>query len=163
MDAIKLLEEQHELVETLFDQACSAKTANARADLFAQIGDALAVHAAIEEKIFYPAVVSSKTNDLLHEAVEEHLAAKRLIADLIQLSPNDEHYRAKLVVLCEEIRHHIRHCLFCRQGLFSQGNNSRFQPLAASFSRLISCINHVAGVCFSYSFGNRCRPLGAFR
>jgi hemerythrin superfamily protein len=108
MDAIKLLEEQHELVETLFDHACAAKTATARADLFAQIGDALAVHAAIEEKIFYPAVVSPKTNAFLFEAVEEHLAAKRLIADLLDLSPSDEHYRAKIVVLREEIRHHIK-------------------------------------------------------
>jgi hemerythrin-like domain-containing protein len=108
MDAIKLLEEQHELVETLFDQACAAKTANARADLFAQIGDALAIHSALEEKLFYPAVVSQKTNAFLFEAVEEHLAAKRLIADLLGLSPSDEHYRAKIVVLREEIRHHIR-------------------------------------------------------
>jgi hemerythrin superfamily protein len=108
MDAIDLLEEQHNEVEKLFDQTEKASTAAARRRLFEKIGDALAVHAAIEEKMFYPAVKARDTEDKLFEAVEEHLAAKRLIADLIELDPSDEHYRAKLTVLQEEIRHHIR-------------------------------------------------------
>ena len=108
MDAINLLEEQHNEVEDLFDKLESATTAVARRKLFEQIGDALAVHAAIEEKIFYPACKTDETSDVLYEAVEEHLAAKRLIADLIALDAADEHYRAKLIVLKEEIRHHIR-------------------------------------------------------
>jgi hemerythrin-like domain-containing protein len=108
MDAIELLEEQHDEVEEMFDQAEKARTPAARRKLFERIGDALAVHAAIEEKIFYPAAMSGDTEDQLMEAVEEHLAAKRLIADLIALDESDEHYRAKLVVLAEEIRHHVR-------------------------------------------------------
>jgi len=108
MDAIELLEEQHGEVEELFEKVEKAKSPSARMKLFEKIGDALAVHAAIEEKIFYPAAKAAATEDLLFEAVEEHLAAKRLIADLIELDPADEHYRAKLTVLGEEIRHHIR-------------------------------------------------------
>ncbi len=108
MDAIALLEEQHEEVEALFDKAEKANAPTTRRRIFEQIGDALAVHAAIEEKIFYPAAKASATEDVLFEAVEEHLAAKRLIADLIELDASDEHYKAKLTVLGEEIRHHIR-------------------------------------------------------
>jgi hemerythrin-like domain-containing protein len=108
MDAIKLLDEQHDDVEDLFEQVDDAKTAAARRKLFEKIADALAVHSAIEEKIFYPACKTSDTSDILFEAVEEHLAAKRLIADLIELDAADAHYRAKLVVLEDEIRHHIQ-------------------------------------------------------
>jgi hemerythrin-like domain-containing protein len=108
MDAISLLEEQHREVEALFDKAEQATTAVARRKLFEKIGDALAVHAAIEEKVFYPAVKNADTESFLFEAVEEHLAAKRLIADLLELDAEDDHFRAKIVVLKEEIRYHIQ-------------------------------------------------------
>lgn len=108
MDAIKLLEKQHHEVEALFAKAEKTKSATMRRRLFEKIGDALAVHATIEEKIFYPNVFGKTTKDILLEAVEEHLAAKRVIADLIALDPTDEHYAAKLSVLKEEITHHIR-------------------------------------------------------
>lgn len=108
MDAIKLLEKQHHEVEELFAKAEKTKSATMRRRLFEKIGDALAVHATIEEKILYPNVFGKTTKDILLEAVEEHLAAKRVIADLIALDPTDEHYAAKLSVLKEEITHHIR-------------------------------------------------------
>ena len=51
--------------------------------MFVQIADALAIHAAIEEKHFYPAVNKRPTMDILLDSVEEHLEIKRLIADLL--------------------------------------------------------------------------------
>jgi hemerythrin superfamily protein len=108
MDAIKFLDEQHREIEDLFDQVTKATTAQQRQRSFERIADALAVHATIEEKIFYPSVRAASTNDLLIEATEEHLAAKRLIADLIALPASDPHYAAKLNVLCTEIQHHIK-------------------------------------------------------
>jgi hypothetical protein len=107
MDAIKLLEQQHHEVEELFKKVDKASTAHVRLHLFEQIGDALAVHCTIEEKIFYPAVFAAKTKDIVLEATEEHLGAKRLIADLIGLAPTEEHYKAKLTVLKEQIFHHV--------------------------------------------------------
>jgi hypothetical protein len=107
MDAIKLLEQQHHEVEALFKKVDKATSANVRLHLFEQIGDALAVHCAIEEKLFYPAAFAAKTKDILLEATEEHLGAKRLIADLIALAPTEEHYKAKLTVLKEQIFHHV--------------------------------------------------------
>jgi hemerythrin superfamily protein len=81
MSAIDLLESQHREVEKLFaafEKASGAK----RRDIFLQIADKLAVHSTIEEKHFYPAAKSEETEDLLAEAVEEHLGVKRIIADL---------------------------------------------------------------------------------
>ncbi len=107
MDAIKLLEKQHDEVEDLFDRYEKTDDGRTKRTLVNQIADALAAHATIEEKLFYPAVYVGELKDLLHEAVEEHLAAKRLIADLIAMSATEENFDAKVKVLKEQIEHHV--------------------------------------------------------
>jgi hemerythrin superfamily protein len=74
--------------------------------VFTELADKLAAHATVEEKIFYPAVMAKETVDLLEESVEEHLSIKRLLADLIALSPSDDAFDAKLRVLKEQVSHH---------------------------------------------------------
>ena len=111
MDAITLLKQQHREVEELFEQfekACeSDQDEDVRMELFTRIADNLAAHCAIEEKIFYPSVYVDDTQDKLREAVEEHLSAKRVIADLLDMSPMDAQFKAKMSVLKEEILHHV--------------------------------------------------------
>ncbi|MEO6954295.1 MAG: hemerythrin domain-containing protein [Polyangia bacterium] len=107
MNAIKLLDQQHDEVSALFKKIDAAK-GNAKVALFDQVADALAIHCTIEEKIFYPAVFGANTEDLLMEAVEEHLGAKRLIADLLSMTPDDPHYQAKCAVLSEQVAHHVK-------------------------------------------------------
>src|SRR5690606_13649773 len=41
-------------------------------------------------------------------AVEEHLQAKRLLADMLELEPSDEQWTAKCSVLREDIKHHVQ-------------------------------------------------------
>ena len=106
MSAIEMLEEQHREVEELFEEFEEAKTSEKRA-VFLQIADKLAVHAAIEEKHFYPAAKAKDTEDLLLEALEEHLAVKRLIADLLALDAKDATFEAKVTVLKEQVEHHV--------------------------------------------------------
>jgi hemerythrin superfamily protein len=65
------------------------------------------VHATIEEKRFYPAVKEKTTEEILRESVEEHLAIKRVIADLLRLDVADETFAAKIKVLEDEITHHV--------------------------------------------------------
>jgi hemerythrin superfamily protein len=114
VDAIELLEAQHEEVEKLFGKIERAEEEE-KQDLFEQLADALAVHATIEEKHFYPATKSARTEELLQEAVEEHLSAKRLIADLMEMSPDDPQFEAKMKVLQEQVEHHVEEE---RTGLF---------------------------------------------
>ena len=64
--------------------------------------------AEMEEKVFYPALKQKDTEELLLEATEEHLSAKRLLADLMELAPSDERWMAKMKVLREQIEHHVR-------------------------------------------------------
>jgi len=106
VDAIDLLNEQHDEVEALFKKAGKADGEEQQA-LFFQIADALAIHATIEEKIFYPAAKEAGIEDIILESLEEHLSAKRIIADLLELEPEDEQFAAKLTVLKEQILEHV--------------------------------------------------------
>ena len=85
MDAIELLESQHDELKDLFEQIEAAKLRRERLALFRQIADTFAAHCAVEERLFYPGIYNPELKDLLMEAVEEHLAAKRIIADLLAL------------------------------------------------------------------------------
>jgi hemerythrin superfamily protein len=107
MNAIEMLKKEHRAVEGLFTKFESAKSADSRRTVFEQIADALAVHATIEEKHFYPAVKAKATEDILLEAVEEHLEIKRIIADLLALDASNETFEAKVTVLKEDVEHHV--------------------------------------------------------
>ena len=109
MNAIKLLEQQHREVEKLFEQFenASDRAKKTKQAVAKKIMDALAAHATIEEKLFYPATKSARTEELLHEAVEEHLGAKRIIADLVEQDLDDDVFQAKVSVLQEQIEHHV--------------------------------------------------------
>ena len=106
MGAIDMLEAQHREVEDLF-AAFEEASAKKKRDVFLKIADKLAVHAAIEEKHFYPAAKTEDTEDLLLEAAEEHLSVKRLIADCLALDDEDETLEAKVKVLQEQVEHHV--------------------------------------------------------
>ena len=106
MNAIELLKTQHQEVKKLFKKIEKAE-GDEKLDLFEQLADDLAVHATIEEKHFYPATRSARTEELLQEAVEEHLSVKRIIADLLEMSPDDAQFDAKVTVLEEQVEHHV--------------------------------------------------------
>ncbi|GEN11749.1 Hemerythrin HHE cation binding domain-containing protein [Myxococcus fulvus] len=109
MNAIELLKQQHDEVKKLFAQygKLPDHADVRRGELFKMIADRLAAHATIEELYFYPATKSERTEDELREAVEEHLSAKRIIADLLEMSPDDEEFDPKMKVLQEQIEHHV--------------------------------------------------------
>jgi hypothetical protein len=105
MNALQLLEEQHEEVDELISQLEQTEK-SARGELFAELADKLAAHAKIEEEIFYPAVMAKQTEEILLESVEEHLSVKRVLADMLDLDIDDEQFDAKLAVMKEQLEHH---------------------------------------------------------
>jgi iron-sulfur cluster repair protein YtfE (RIC family) len=107
MNAIDLLNDQHDEVAELFAKAEKARTPSDRQQNFNDVADALAIHVTIEETIFYPAVRAANTTKILLESLEEHLAIKRVIADLLDTEATHETFSAKLKVLREEIEHHV--------------------------------------------------------
>ena len=108
IDALELLTTQHDEVEDLISQIEDSDDADEKAELFKELADKLAAHATMEEKLFYPSVMADDTCSQLLEATEEHLAVKRVLADMLDMSPDDDHWDAKLSVLKEEVRHHAR-------------------------------------------------------
>lgn len=102
-NVLELLTSQHAEVDALIEKIEKGKDAKAS---FQEMADKVAAHATIEEKIFYPAVMSKKLDDLLHESVEEHLEVKRVLADMLMLELGSDEFNAKLSVLKENLNHH---------------------------------------------------------
>jgi len=106
IDVLALLRNQHQEIDQLIERLQNVR--RDRVALFDELADKLAAHTTVEEKIFYPAAMSKRTDAMLHEAVEEHLALRRILADMLELDPESEHeaFDAKLAVLKEEVEHH---------------------------------------------------------
>jgi hypothetical protein len=109
LDAIALLKADHRQVEEWFAQFEKATSASRKQQLASNICAALTVHTEIEEEIFYPAfLAATEDKDMHHEAVVEHAGAKSLIAEIQQMSPSEDYFDAKVTVLSEMIKHHVK-------------------------------------------------------
>jgi hemerythrin superfamily protein len=107
-DAIALLKADHRQVEEWFSQFEKA-TKSRKQQLARHICDALTVHTTIEEEIFYPSFLeATEDRDTHHEAVVEHAGAKKLIAEIQSMSAGDDYFDAKVTVLSEMIKHHVK-------------------------------------------------------
>jgi hemerythrin superfamily protein len=111
MDAITLLKADHKAVGQLFRRfEKSGSGAHVeRREIVDGIIEALSVHAAIEEELFYPVVRATvpDTESLALESLEEHHIVKWVLSELESMSPEDERFEAKVTVLIENVRHHI--------------------------------------------------------
>jgi hemerythrin superfamily protein len=109
IDAISLLKADHRQVEAWFSQFSKSKNRQKKQQLATHICDALTTHTTIEEEIFYPAFIEATDDkDTHHEAVVEHAGAKNLIAEIQAMSPDDDYFDAKVTVLSEMIKHHVK-------------------------------------------------------
>jgi len=111
MDAITLLKQDHKVVEGLFKKfEKTGPTAYvAQRDLAEKIIRELSIHAAIEEQVFYPAIREAvpDSEDHVLEALEEHHIVKWVASELDGMKPDEERFRAKMIVLIENVRHHV--------------------------------------------------------
>jgi hemerythrin superfamily protein len=110
MKATDLLKKQHRMVEKLFKQAEKAQEPRQRRQLVGQIVEALKLHTQIEEEVFYPAVRelgTSKAEEMIDEAFEEHHVVDLVLAELPEVDPEDERFEAKITVLSELVEHHV--------------------------------------------------------
>jgi hemerythrin superfamily protein len=107
-DAIAVLKADHKLVDAMFKAFEAARSETQKRTLTSKIIMALKVHTQIEEEIFYPACRGEIDDDMLDEAKVEHASAKQLIAEIEVMQPGDELYDAKITVLGEYIRHHVK-------------------------------------------------------
>jgi hypothetical protein len=106
--AIRLLKQDHREVEGWFDEYEQLDADSDKLELFNKIALALKVHTRIEEEIFYAEERGEVEDDLLDEAQVEHDGAKKMIAEIEAMKPDENLYDAKVKVLGEYIKHHVK-------------------------------------------------------
>lgn len=111
MNLIKMLKEDHKKVLMITDKLLqsSQRAIKIREQGFTQLVEELTIHTQFEEQIFYPALkAKTETKGLIFEAYEEHHIVDVVINEMKQLAFNDEKWFAKLAVLNENLKHHIK-------------------------------------------------------
>lgn len=111
-DAIAVLKDDHQTVEKLFQrfEKSGPRALKSRREIVDKLIEQLSVHAAVEESTFYPVMrerLPESVPDVL-EALEEHHLVKTTLAELERLGADDERFAAKVTVLAENVRHHVK-------------------------------------------------------
>jgi len=127
-DAIALLVGDHRKVAGLFKKFEKAR-APQKGKLAREICLELSVHTMIEETLFYAALEGKVEEDTLDEAHVEHDGAKVIIADILASRAGSEFYDAKVKVLSEMIKHHVKE-EEQRGGLFTQARKAKVDLVA---------------------------------
>jgi Hemerythrin HHE cation binding domain len=114
-NALTMLRDDHTALSKLFDNYDGRKkrlSADQKRQLAEEICLELKIHAQLEEELFYPALRealrSDSDADMLDEAEVEHASAKDLIAQIEGESSEAELYDAKVKVLGEYVKHHVK-------------------------------------------------------
>jgi hemerythrin superfamily protein len=108
-EATAMLRADHKLVSGLFEEFEKTRSSAKKARLVAQICAELSVHTQIEEEIFYPAIKAAlKDHEMVPEANVEHASVKDLIAQVEGVAPDGEMYDARVKVMGEFVKHHVK-------------------------------------------------------
>ncbi len=106
MDAIEYLTGQHREIDQLFEEVAGAEPDD-KLRLFETLADRIAIHAAVEERVFYPAVMTAGTEELLQGSVQEHLEHKRLLAVLMEAEEDEALFDSVMRELASAVRDHV--------------------------------------------------------
>jgi hemerythrin superfamily protein len=107
MNALELLEHDHQKVKDLFEQSRRTEDKKQQKQIFKEIKSELEMHTRIEETIFYPAMEEHKElKDMALESLEEHKQMKTVLRELSKLSAGSEKFKPKLKVLKDDVEHH---------------------------------------------------------
>ncbi len=108
-EATAMLRADHKLVSGLFEDFEKARSPAKKKAIVAQICTELKVHTQLEDEIFYPAFkLALKDHELVPEAQVEHESVKNLIDQVEGLEPDGEMYDAKVKVMGEFVKHHVK-------------------------------------------------------
>ena len=104
-----MLRKDHKKVKGLFKKFEKTDNAKEKQEIVDTILTELEIHAELEEKLIYPAIRPKMNDeDLMDEAIEEHHVVHGVIGELKKMKPAAERYDAKVTVLGELCKHHIK-------------------------------------------------------
>jgi Hemerythrin HHE cation binding domain len=106
MDVTKLLEADHRQVEELFRQIDAAK-GDDRLPYIEELRTALKAHMELEEQVVYPAMGSVTGGEAVEEASTEHELARKSLAEMVDLAPDDPGFGAAMESTKAGIEHHV--------------------------------------------------------
>lgn len=110
MEVIQLLKKDHQLLRSLFTKfERSTRDGAARKEIVEQIIRELSMHAGVEEQLVYPLIRREvpQLESKVFLALEQHHAAKVLMAEIQKLGPEHDRYIPKVMVLKQAIDDHI--------------------------------------------------------
>jgi len=110
MNALDLLKADHRYVDMLFTRI-EGTPPSRHMPIFKKILGEMQAHQHIEEKIFYPLLKErgdKELRDITMEAFEEHEQMKKFLQEINRSSTTKDKREAKLKVLIEDTRHHVK-------------------------------------------------------
>ena len=113
MDVLTILKEEHAAISALLDQAARCDAGDPELlELSEQIERSLTIHAALEERLFYPRLAerSDDRDDVVDvfEGYVEHELIKRLVELLQYEGESNEQIKAEMNVLFETVKRHVK-------------------------------------------------------
>lgn len=108
--ALKLLQQDHRAVAEALEEFESAEHEE-KQEIARRICKMLKVHTQMEEELLYPAArdaLDSDDSHLVAEARVEHASVKDLIEQIEAREEVDEQYEAKVCVMGEFVKHHVK-------------------------------------------------------
>ena len=113
MDIFEVLKKDHRAVLELLEklESSSERAGKTRKKQFDQLKQELLPHMFAEENYFYQYLLDRTSDkqerEKIFEGIEEHRAARSVLADTESVSFTDEHWQPDIKVLKELINHHI--------------------------------------------------------
>jgi hemerythrin-like domain-containing protein len=109
MDPIKLIKQDHRTVKSLFRAFERAGGHADKQKIAEEIIEELSIHASIEEQLVYPVLreAEKRLEGPVLNALEEHHAAKLVLAELDKMKVDEERFDAKMHVVREAVEMHI--------------------------------------------------------
>ena len=108
MNALDLLTDDHQKVKKLFEQAQQIQDNQQKKEMFDKIDMELAIHADIEETIFYPALEQHDVfKEMVREARQEHENVEQLLLEIEDLATEDTDFSSQIQELEKTVDHHV--------------------------------------------------------
>lgn len=110
MDAIHFILKDHREIERLFkelERADRAESPARAAMAVRELVKELSTHAVVEEQYVYPSLREAGADTRVLDALEEHHAAKVLLAEVELMPTTHPRFASKLRVLAENVRRHL--------------------------------------------------------
>jgi len=135
-DALQLLMKQHEELDDLLERVSSNDVS-----CFRELADKLTTHLAIEQELLYPAVKSWVSREVMAELINEHIAIKRVLAELVWMGPDDDQFMGKLADLAMLMSGHVA---WQEDELYTRATETMSEPDLDALCDLLQSFDEIA-------------------